>query len=70
MHALVGDAVDVGGPIAHQAVAVALMLRLPMSSPQMTTMFGFFAHWLAFRGRSPDALAPGPAETGARIWRP
>src|SRR3954452_25143982 len=37
--ALVGDPVDVGRPVPHQAVAVAAQV-IPMSSPQMTRMLG------------------------------
>ena len=34
------DAVDVRSLIAHQAVAVATRLLMPMSSPHMTSMLG------------------------------
>jgi hypothetical protein len=39
LHALLGDPVDVGGPVAHHPVAVAAEVAL-MSSPQMTRMLG------------------------------
>ena len=40
-HAFLGEAVDVGRLVAHQAMRIAAQVAIPMSSPQMTRMFGF-----------------------------
>ena len=64
-HPFSSDAVDVGGPVSHHPVAVATEVALPDVVAPDDQDVRFIAHWLAFRGRSPDASAPGPADTGA-----
>ena len=67
-HPFRGDAVDVGGSVSHQPVAVATEVALPDVVAPDDQDIRLIAHWLAFRGRSPDASPPGPADAGA--YRP
>ena len=39
-HAFLGEPVDVGRLVAHHPVRVAAQVAMPMSSPQMTRIFG------------------------------
>ena len=58
-HAFSGDAVDVGGPVPHQPVAVAAEVALPDVVAPDDQDIRLIAHWLALRRGSPEALAPG-----------
>ena len=53
-----GDAVDVGGPVSHQPVAVTTEVALTDVVAPDDQDIRFIAHWLAFRGRNPDASHP------------
>jgi hypothetical protein len=64
-HPFGGDAVDVGGPVSHQPVAVATEVALTDVVAPDDQDIRFIVHWLAFRGRSPDASHPG----ASRHWR-
>ena len=58
-HPFSGDAVDVGGPVPHQPVAVAAEVALPDVVAPDDQDIRLIAHWSAFRHVSPEALAPG-----------
>src|ERR1700739_2267208 len=64
-HPFGGDAVDVGGPVSHQPVAVATEVALTDVVAPDDQDIRFIAHWLAFRVEAPMPRTRAPADTGA-----
>ena len=56
-----------GRPVAHHALVVGADVEPPMSSPQMTRMFGFFAVGVRLRGRTCKPSHTGARRRGVRI---